>query len=239
MSTLNEREAVLRRALHAAADAIEPGFDGLERIQARLGRPRPLRGRLGRGGLDGRAAARSVPRLQSARDRLASAIRLAWDRFGPTQGRSGSRGIAHARLASAACRARRDCVRSSRRARTSRSTPSRRSSRLARVPRTRRAAAPAMAAAAAGGPGSTSAHNHRPCCARSGRPRRRPARAPSQRVPRHRRSSIGTISPSPSSIAEYVTERQRVAITVAPATARRRTRPRATRPRRAARRARR
>jgi len=42
MSTLNEREAILRRALHAAADAIEPRDDGLEHIRARLRRPRPL-----------------------------------------------------------------------------------------------------------------------------------------------------------------------------------------------------
>ena len=42
MSTLNEREAALRRALHAAADAFEPGSDGLQRIQSRLGRPRPI-----------------------------------------------------------------------------------------------------------------------------------------------------------------------------------------------------
>src|SRR5215469_15309340 len=42
MSTLNEREAALRRALQSAAASIEPAPDGLERIQARLGRPRPV-----------------------------------------------------------------------------------------------------------------------------------------------------------------------------------------------------
>ena len=35
-------EAALRRALHAAAGAVEPRADGLERIRHRLRRPRPL-----------------------------------------------------------------------------------------------------------------------------------------------------------------------------------------------------
>src|SRR5260370_42647578 len=35
-------EETLRRALHAAADRIEPAPDGLERIRARLSKPRPL-----------------------------------------------------------------------------------------------------------------------------------------------------------------------------------------------------
>jgi hypothetical protein len=38
----NNHEAALRRALHAAADQIEPAEDGLERIQARLRHPRPF-----------------------------------------------------------------------------------------------------------------------------------------------------------------------------------------------------
>jgi hypothetical protein len=42
MSTLNEREAALRRALQSAAASIQPAPDGLERIQARLRRPRPV-----------------------------------------------------------------------------------------------------------------------------------------------------------------------------------------------------
>ena len=42
MSTLNEREAALRRALQSAAASIETAPDGLERIQARLRRPRPV-----------------------------------------------------------------------------------------------------------------------------------------------------------------------------------------------------
>src|SRR5258708_11533095 len=35
-------EEILRRALHAAADRIEPAPDGLERVRARLSKPRPL-----------------------------------------------------------------------------------------------------------------------------------------------------------------------------------------------------
>jgi hypothetical protein len=38
----SEQEEVLRRALHAVADTIEPAPDGLERIRARLSRPQPL-----------------------------------------------------------------------------------------------------------------------------------------------------------------------------------------------------
>jgi hypothetical protein len=40
--TPSEQEEILRRALHAVADAIEPAPDGLERIRERLSRPRPL-----------------------------------------------------------------------------------------------------------------------------------------------------------------------------------------------------
>ena len=40
--THSEQEEILRRALHAVADTIEPAADGLERIRARLTRPRPL-----------------------------------------------------------------------------------------------------------------------------------------------------------------------------------------------------
>ena len=42
MSTPNEREAALRRALLAAAEQVEPAGDGLQLIQARLRTPRPL-----------------------------------------------------------------------------------------------------------------------------------------------------------------------------------------------------
>lgn len=38
----SEQEEVLRRALHAVADTIEPAPDGLERIRERLSRPHPL-----------------------------------------------------------------------------------------------------------------------------------------------------------------------------------------------------
>ena len=37
-----DQEEILRRALHAVADAIEPAADGLERIRGRLSKPRPL-----------------------------------------------------------------------------------------------------------------------------------------------------------------------------------------------------
>ena len=40
--THSEQEEILRRALHAVADTIEPAADGLERIRERLTRPRPL-----------------------------------------------------------------------------------------------------------------------------------------------------------------------------------------------------
>ena len=36
-----DHEDFLRRALHAAADSVEPSDDGLERIRARLRAPRP------------------------------------------------------------------------------------------------------------------------------------------------------------------------------------------------------
>src|SRR5260221_3765305 len=35
-------EEIVRRAMHAEADRIEPAPDGLERIRARLSKPRPL-----------------------------------------------------------------------------------------------------------------------------------------------------------------------------------------------------
>ena len=90
MSTLSEREAALRRALHAAADAFEPGSDGLQRIQARLGRPRPVAVAWAEAAwLDLRLWAPAG--LQAVLDRLASGARLAWQRFGPTPRRSGHR----------------------------------------------------------------------------------------------------------------------------------------------------
>jgi hypothetical protein len=90
MSTLNEREAALRRALHAAADAFEPGSDGLQRIQSRLGRPRPIVVAWAEAAwLDVRLWAPAA--LQAVLDRLASGGRLAWQRFGPMPRRSGHR----------------------------------------------------------------------------------------------------------------------------------------------------
>src|SRR5271166_6081886 len=90
MSTLNEREALLRRALHAAADAIEPQGDGLQRIQARLRRPRPLPLAWAEAvWTDVRLRAPAI--LQSWLQRLLGAFGLAWERFGPTR-RSGGRG---------------------------------------------------------------------------------------------------------------------------------------------------
>jgi len=42
MSAYSDHEMFLRAALHAAADSLEPRASGLERIQARLRRPRPV-----------------------------------------------------------------------------------------------------------------------------------------------------------------------------------------------------
>jgi len=83
MSTLNEREAALRRALQSAAASIQPAPDGLERIQARLGRPRPVV-------IAWLEAAwtdiylRAQDGLQTAVPLLAEGIRRAGQRFAPT-----------------------------------------------------------------------------------------------------------------------------------------------------------
>jgi hypothetical protein len=90
MSTLSEREAILRRALVAATDGIEPTGDGLQRIQHRLRPPRPV------------AVAwveaiwtdiylRAPGAFLAAYERVISVTRLAWQRFGPTPGAGGSR----------------------------------------------------------------------------------------------------------------------------------------------------
>jgi len=90
MSTLSEREAALRRALHAAADAFEPGPEGLHRIQSRLGRPRPLVVAWAEAAsLDLRLWAPVA--LEAFLDRLRSGVRLGWQRFGPTPRPSGHR----------------------------------------------------------------------------------------------------------------------------------------------------
>jgi hypothetical protein len=92
MSTLNEREALLRRALHAAAEAVEPHGDGLERIQARLHRPRPLAVAWAEAAWTD-VRLRAPAGLESWLERLLGGIGLAWDRFGPrrTSGRRGTR----------------------------------------------------------------------------------------------------------------------------------------------------
>src|ERR1700722_9267878 len=90
MSTFTDREDFLRRALRAAVDGIEPGADGLQRIQGRLGRPRPL------------AVAwaeavwtdiflRAPGGFHSASEWVARVAQLAWERFGPTTRTGGGR----------------------------------------------------------------------------------------------------------------------------------------------------
>jgi len=82
MSTASEREAALRRALLSAAEQIEPAPGGLERIQQRLGRPRPV--------LIARLEAawtvvlmRAPDGIEALRRRAANVLQLVWDRFGP------------------------------------------------------------------------------------------------------------------------------------------------------------
>lgn len=82
MSTQNEREAALRRALHAAADGIEPRADGLQRIQARLRPPRPLA--LAWADAIWTDVRFRVPSLlQEWLEQLLAAFSLVWQRFGP------------------------------------------------------------------------------------------------------------------------------------------------------------
>src|SRR5260370_37228662 len=83
MSTLNERAAALRRALQSAAASIQPAPGGLERIQARLRRPRPVV-------IAWLEAAwtdiylRAQDRLQTAVPLLAEGMRRVGQRFAPT-----------------------------------------------------------------------------------------------------------------------------------------------------------
>ncbi len=82
MSTLSEREAALRRALQSAAASIEPAHDGLERIQARLRRPRPtVIAWLEAAWTDFYLRARAG--LQTAGPLVAGDLRQIWERFGP------------------------------------------------------------------------------------------------------------------------------------------------------------
>lgn len=81
-----EQGEILRRALHAVADTIEPAPDGLERIRARLSKPRPpvlvelaarLSGRLGawlRPGI--RSLGAATERLRPATRRVLAAVGL-------------------------------------------------------------------------------------------------------------------------------------------------------------------
>ena len=82
MSTPNEREAALRRALLAAAEQVEPAGDGLQLIQARLRTPRPL-AIAWLEGLWTDLAARLPGVVQTAFAAVASGLRFAWDRFTP------------------------------------------------------------------------------------------------------------------------------------------------------------
>jgi|SRR5215472_8818206 len=89
MSTLNERDAV-RRALLGAVESIEPRADGLQRIQARLRAPSPLA--LAWAGAVGTDLRMRVPAAgQGLLEWLRSVISMAWERFGPRSGMSGSR----------------------------------------------------------------------------------------------------------------------------------------------------
>jgi hypothetical protein len=82
MSTASEREAALRRALQSAANYIEPAPGGLDRIQERLGRPRPVL-------VAWLEAAwtvvmmRAPDVIEAVRRQAAKVLRLVWDRFGP------------------------------------------------------------------------------------------------------------------------------------------------------------
>jgi hypothetical protein len=96
MSTLSEHEAILRRALRATAEAIEPGRDGLDRIQARLRPPRPLLVAWIEA-LWTDLVLRAPVSLHAAQLRLSHALRSAWDRFGPAAGATGP-GRAHPSL---------------------------------------------------------------------------------------------------------------------------------------------
>ena len=90
MSTFNEHEAVLRRALMAAAEQVEPSPEGLQRIQARLRPPQPfiiawLQG------VWTDLILRAPEGLQSLGARLARAAKPLWERIGPQRAANGGR----------------------------------------------------------------------------------------------------------------------------------------------------
>jgi hypothetical protein len=83
-----EYDEILRRALRAAADGIEPAGDGLERIRARLTTPRPLTSAWLMAGYTD-VALPALARLWSALDSLRDWLRPAVGRAGQT--RAGNR----------------------------------------------------------------------------------------------------------------------------------------------------
>ena len=90
MSTASEREAALRRALLSAAEQIELAPGGLERIQARLKRPRPAVVAW----LESAwtvVMMRAPDVIEAVRRRAAEMLRLVWDRFGPKSVPGGGR----------------------------------------------------------------------------------------------------------------------------------------------------
>jgi hypothetical protein len=82
MNTPSEREAALRRALLSAAEQIEPAPGGLERIQERLARPRPLPvAWLGAAWTV--LVMRAPDVIEAIRRQAAKVLGLVWERFGP------------------------------------------------------------------------------------------------------------------------------------------------------------
>jgi hypothetical protein len=90
MSPHGEPEAALRHALRAAAESIEPGADGLDRIKARLRPPRPLPIAWAEA-IWSRLAMRMPEAIQSACLAMSQALRQAWDRFAPPPRSEGDR----------------------------------------------------------------------------------------------------------------------------------------------------
>jgi hypothetical protein len=80
MNTPADHEAYLRAALHAAADSLEPRGDGLERIRARLARPRAIAWVLAAGDA---LRLRAPAALQDGFYRLSGGFWSAWERFAP------------------------------------------------------------------------------------------------------------------------------------------------------------
>jgi hypothetical protein len=84
MSAHVDHEAYLRRALHEAADSLEPRGDGLERIRARLRQPRPaFSARLE--AVWAEIIMRAPAWLQDAIYRVGDWLRIAYERFAPAQ----------------------------------------------------------------------------------------------------------------------------------------------------------